>query len=347
MTATAPASSTRPPTRARCWRVAISASASGCAADGARSPAGSASTRWTASPSAWTPGRSSPWSARAGPARPPSRGCSPGSSRRTPAHPARWQRGARSGRASTRAGADGVPGSVRVAQPGASGPAPPGPAAADPSPGRWRCRRQRRRPAPARGPVASRPVRRQVSARALRWPASAGGDRPHARGPPPRPARRRARVDARRLRPARRAQPARRPRATASTWRSSTSRTTSHRPATSPTRIVVMYAGQVVESAPSVELTDRPAHPYTQLLLSAAPDPDRATPPGWPGSGAPPSLLAPPSGCRFHPRCPHAMDICAASHRRASRVAPAHAPPAGSMSTPPTGNTGRRAARPP
>lgn len=74
--------------------------------------------------------------------------------------------------------------------------------------------------------------------------------------------------------------------------------------------IVVMYAGQLVEVAPSVELTDHPAHPYTQLLLSAAPDPDRAQPPTLAGTGAPPSLLAPPTGCRFHPRCPHAMDVC-------------------------------------
>src|SRR5216683_1743140 len=74
--------------------------------------------------------------------------------------------------------------------------------------------------------------------------------------------------------------------------------------------IVVMYAGQLVEVAPSVELTDHPAHPYTQLLLSAAPDPNRAHVPSLAGSGAPPSLLAPPSGCRFHPRCPHAMEVC-------------------------------------
>ena len=74
--------------------------------------------------------------------------------------------------------------------------------------------------------------------------------------------------------------------------------------------IVVMYAGQLVESAPSTELTDHPAHPYTQLLLAAAPDPDRAQPPPLAGRGAPPSLLAPPSGCRFHPRCPSAMDVC-------------------------------------
>ena len=74
--------------------------------------------------------------------------------------------------------------------------------------------------------------------------------------------------------------------------------------------IIVMYAGQLVEEAPSVSLTDKPAHPYTQLLLSAAPDPDRAEPPTLAGSGAPPGLLAPPSGCRFHPRCPYAMEIC-------------------------------------
>ena len=75
--------------------------------------------------------------------------------------------------------------------------------------------------------------------------------------------------------------------------------------------IVVMYAGQLVEAAPSAELTDNPGHPYTQLLLSAAPDPDRAQPVALTARGAPPSLLAPPSGCRFHPRCPHAMDVCA------------------------------------
>ena len=74
--------------------------------------------------------------------------------------------------------------------------------------------------------------------------------------------------------------------------------------------IMVMYAGQLVETAPSVDLSDRPAHPYTQLLLAAAPDPDRLQPPALAGRGAPPSLLAPPSGCRFHPRCPYVMEIC-------------------------------------
>jgi peptide/nickel transport system ATP-binding protein len=74
--------------------------------------------------------------------------------------------------------------------------------------------------------------------------------------------------------------------------------------------IVVMYAGQVVESGPATQITDDPAHPYTQLLLSAAPDPDRAEAPVLRGRGAPPSLVTPPSGCRFHPRCPFAMEVC-------------------------------------
>jgi len=75
--------------------------------------------------------------------------------------------------------------------------------------------------------------------------------------------------------------------------------------------IVVMYAGQVVESGPAAQVTDIPAHPYTQLLLSAAPDPERVTPVTLRGAGAPPSAVAPPSGCRFRLRCPHAMPICA------------------------------------
>src|SRR5216683_5318586 len=89
--------------------------------------------------------------------------------------------------------------------------------------------------------------------------------------------------------------------------------------------IVVMYAGQIVESGPATSLTDEPAHPYTQLLLSAAPDPDRAEPPSLAGRGSPPSLVTPPSGCRFHPRCPHAMAVCADSAPPHFEVAPGHA----------------------
>jgi peptide/nickel transport system ATP-binding protein len=77
---------------------------------------------------------------------------------------------------------------------------------------------------------------------------------------------------------------------------------------------VVMYAGQMVEGGPSEDITQEPKHPYTQLLLSAAPDPDRLTADGGlaplPARGEIPSLVRPPSGCRFHPRCPHVMPVC-------------------------------------
>ncbi|MEY9854740.1 peptide/nickel transport system ATP-binding protein [Catenulispora sp. GAS73] len=88
--------------------------------------------------------------------------------------------------------------------------------------------------------------------------------------------------------------------------------------------IVVMYAGQVVESGPATRITDEPAHPYTQLLLSAAPDPARAETPVLRGRGAPPSLVNPPSGCRFHPRCPFAMKVCAEQSPVAQPVAEDH-----------------------
>jgi peptide/nickel transport system ATP-binding protein len=78
---------------------------------------------------------------------------------------------------------------------------------------------------------------------------------------------------------------------------------------------LVMYAGQMVEGGPSEEITQQPKHPYTQLLLSAAPDPDRLNADGQglaslPARGEIPSLVTPPGGCRFHPRCPHAMPVC-------------------------------------
>jgi peptide/nickel transport system ATP-binding protein len=73
---------------------------------------------------------------------------------------------------------------------------------------------------------------------------------------------------------------------------------------------VVMYAGQLIEGGPAKQVIQQPAHPYTQLLREAAPDPDklRAAPLG--DVGEPPNLAAPPSGCRFHPRCPHVMPVC-------------------------------------
>jgi oligopeptide/dipeptide ABC transporter ATP-binding protein len=75
-------------------------------------------------------------------------------------------------------------------------------------------------------------------------------------------------------------------------------------------RIVVMYAGTIVEDAPAAELFRNPRHPYTRGLLAAIPDLQRPDelPAGI--SGSIPSLRHPPNGCRFHPRCPIAMPIC-------------------------------------
>jgi peptide/nickel transport system ATP-binding protein len=88
--------------------------------------------------------------------------------------------------------------------------------------------------------------------------------------------------------------------------------------------ILVMYAGQVVESGPAEEITDQPSHPYTQLLLSAAPDPEKVATSWDGGKGAPPSLVSPPSGCRFHPRCPFAMAICSEQAPPTFQVSPGH-----------------------
>jgi peptide/nickel transport system ATP-binding protein len=77
-------------------------------------------------------------------------------------------------------------------------------------------------------------------------------------------------------------------------------------------RIAVMYAGKITEVGATAQIVDHPQHPYTQVLIGSTLDPD----PCLRGqrlegiTGAPPDLRDPPSGCRFHPRCPHAMEIC-------------------------------------
>ena len=74
--------------------------------------------------------------------------------------------------------------------------------------------------------------------------------------------------------------------------------------------VAVMYAGKIVEHGPVEEVLVRPRHPYTQGLTQAFPDirADRAPIVSIPGT--PPNLLSPPSGCRFHPRCPLADELC-------------------------------------
>ncbi|RLF78657.1 ABC transporter ATP-binding protein [Palaeococcus sp. (in: euryarchaeotes)] len=80
-------------------------------------------------------------------------------------------------------------------------------------------------------------------------------------------------------------------------------------------RMGVMYLGKLVEVGPSDEIFEKPLHPYTQLLLSAIPVPDPELAKELKAKrmkveGEPPSPINPPSGCRFHPRCPFAKDIC-------------------------------------
>lgn len=90
-------------------------------------------------------------------------------------------------------------------------------------------------------------------------------------------------------------------------------------------RIAVMYLGKVVELAETREIFNNPMHPYTQALFSAIPIPDpeskrkRILLPG-----EPPSPVNPPSGCRFHPRCMYAMDICKHTEPKLQKIKSEH-----------------------
>jgi peptide/nickel transport system ATP-binding protein len=74
-------------------------------------------------------------------------------------------------------------------------------------------------------------------------------------------------------------------------------------------RVAIMYAGCVVEEGPTKAIFDHPAHPYTQHLIRSLPRMGDREKKGY-LKGAPPNLAEPPSGCRFHPRCPLAVDRC-------------------------------------
>jgi oligopeptide/dipeptide ABC transporter ATP-binding protein len=75
-------------------------------------------------------------------------------------------------------------------------------------------------------------------------------------------------------------------------------------------RIAVMYAGKLVEVAQAIPLYDRPLHPYTQGLLKSIPNISLEKQKLETMPGSPPDLIEPPTGCRFHPRCPYAMEKC-------------------------------------
>ena len=88
-------------------------------------------------------------------------------------------------------------------------------------------------------------------------------------------------------------------------------------------RVMVMYLGEVAEYGPVQSVYDDPQHPYTRALLSAQPsmDPDRRRKEA-PISGDPPNPINPPSGCRFHTRCPMVQDLC--KHSAPVLTAPKH-----------------------
>jgi len=89
-------------------------------------------------------------------------------------------------------------------------------------------------------------------------------------------------------------------------------------------RMVIMYLGRVVEAAPTEEIYAKANHPYTQALLAEVPRLDLRRKSFISIKGEIPSPLAPPPGCHFHPRCPHAMPRCRIEQPQLREVAPLH-----------------------
>jgi oligopeptide/dipeptide ABC transporter ATP-binding protein len=89
-------------------------------------------------------------------------------------------------------------------------------------------------------------------------------------------------------------------------------------------RVYVMYAAQLVESGPTASVYRNPLHPYTQGLLGSILDPLERKESLSVMAGSLPDLTAPPSGCRFHPRCPKAMPVCATKEPPEMQVGDGH-----------------------
>jgi len=89
-------------------------------------------------------------------------------------------------------------------------------------------------------------------------------------------------------------------------------------------RVAVFYAGRIAEAAPARILREAPQHPYTQGLIRAVPSVHGDMREAASIPGAPPSLRQPPPGCRFHPRCPHVMDVCRAQEPALVRIGERH-----------------------
>jgi oligopeptide/dipeptide ABC transporter ATP-binding protein len=87
-------------------------------------------------------------------------------------------------------------------------------------------------------------------------------------------------------------------------------------------RVVIMYLGRVVEEAPAEDVFRAPNHPYTQALLAEVPRIDARKRSFVGVKGEIPSPLSPPSGCHFHPRCPHAMERCKLERPALREIAP-------------------------
>jgi len=89
-------------------------------------------------------------------------------------------------------------------------------------------------------------------------------------------------------------------------------------------KAAIMYAGKIVEQGDIVTIFKEPLHPYTQGLIGAFPNIKAAKRRMISIHGSPPDLLEPPTGCRFHPRCSHVMDICKKEEPKPIKVAENH-----------------------